>query len=414
MLKGSAYLKYAWPGLILAAWPGVVQAQGWAVCDATDNIFASGSRHFTLRTNVFPTDLAKEDLTREWGAKVNEISLRTEKERGFGYSFGKCDLWKNRNDAETVWRNRNAYDARRNRTVVPVDFKPATAGADTGVRHTTRARWPKAGNNGGYEAASIGVSYQFLSCAGDIVMAYAIDPKSVQVGPNYSRRDFKTVSTAGAAVPEPSAITLRGTIRFDLSKDPNNAAGRRFNSQKFYDEFAGDALGFGCFTGQTRSIGKIADLVGPKPAKGEVLAFLAGLRFSNLTADNGPLQNAALDSGAREDVAKNLAREKAEAERVAKELAEAENLKRQQAETERARAALAARSEAIRKARAEELAKYERELAASRAAEQKYARDLKAFEAESRRVAAARAEYERKMEEYRRAIASTQKAAKPD
>ncbi len=392
------------------------QPDGYAFCNWYSWPAGSDRRHRFFNTNVFPAswELLQRDRLAKTFIDHTQENDYTEDLRN-GARFYECRYFADEESAEKLRRTSDVFGGDEWNYIK--DFYPfgRTLVKPTAKRHSVRARWPNKGGNkrGGYTDASIGVDYQFIVCADEIVMAYAIDPKSVEVGPNYARSDFETVSTAGVNIPQPSAITLRGTISFDLASDPSNEAGRRFRSQKFYDEFAGDALGFGCFTGQTRSIGKVADLIGPKPAKGEVEAFLEGLEFINLVAGDGPLANAALDSSVSASDADRIARERAEAERLAKERAEAEDLARRWEETERKRAELEARDAAARKARADELAKYEREVAAKKAADEKYARDLAAFEAETKRVEAKRAEYERQMEAYRRAIANGAKPAKP-
>ncbi|MBO9511679.1 cell envelope integrity protein TolA [Erythrobacter sp. A6_0] len=355
--------------------------------------------------SIFDADISES--VHGYDPAGKEIAELDDYKRNDGRQFADCTVAFDDAQIQRMWDRAQDWDGPR-RTANVSNLTPSAP-----KRRSAIARWPSAGSKGGYTQASIGVDYRFIACSGEIVMAYAIDPKSVKVGPSYTKSDFATVSTAGKPVPSPSAITLRGTIRFDLASDPSNVVGRRFASQKFYDEFAGDSLGDGCFTGQTRSIGRIADLVGPRPAKGEVEAFLAGLEFINLTAGDGPLMNAALDSSVRDPDANRLAKERAEAQRLAAEKAEAEDLARRWAETERKRAEIEARAAAERKAHADAVAKYERDLAAKKAADEKYARDVAAFEAETRRVKASRAEYERKMKEYREAIANGAKPAKP-
>ena len=275
-------------------------------------------------------------------------------------------------------------------------------------RHTIRAPWQNSlQGRPGYQSADISLAYQFLSCSDEIVMAYAIDPKSVEVGPMYwPAKSGRSVPTDGAKVPEPSAVILSGFVKVRTDRLHLNPGSTPW-SKKVYDEFAGPSLGFGCLTGQTQSLGKTADLVGPKAKPEQIKEFLDALVLTDARVGDGPLQNAALDSSVRDPEADRLAREKAEAERIAAEKAAAKELKRRWAEHEERSKAIFAKAAAERKA-------YEDKVAAKKAADEKYARDLAKFQAETKRVEAANAEYERKMKEYREAIANGAVPAQPN
>jgi membrane protein involved in colicin uptake len=160
------------------------------------------------------------------------------------------------------------------------------------------------------------------------------------------------------------------------------------------DRYAGEALGFGCFTGQTQKVGLVKDLIGPKAKQEEIDAYLQRLELTNAAVHPWePLRSLALESAARQQEDAEAKRVKAEADaRFARLKAEAEA------------------TVAQRKAAQEE---YDRKVAEVKAAAEKFARDKAAHEAEVAKAAAAQAEYQRQMEEHRRLLASG-KFARPN
>lgn len=163
----------------------------------------------------------------------------------------------------------------------------------------------------GYQSAQIDLDYAFLQCAGEIQIAYSIDRKSFQASRNYfvpARGMREALSTEVDPPAAPSSLRLTGTVT-------DNAYPRRAIGS-IDDHFAGEALGMGCFDGQTRKLGTVAGLVGPGATPDKVKAFLASLSFEVPMYVGPPLTRAGMvgrqseaDRIAKEEEARRLAAE---------------------------------------------------------------------------------------------------------
>jgi hypothetical protein len=124
----------------------------------------------------------------------------------------------------------------------------------------------------GYDSASIRLAYRFVNCGGEIHMAYGLDKKSLRLSATYGVGG-KRVSAEGVRPPDINVLHIRGPVKRRMNPVPVH---------HFEDEDAGEALGFGCFTGQTQKVGTVAALVGPKAKPEEIQALLDELALDGV------------------------------------------------------------------------------------------------------------------------------------
>jgi hypothetical protein len=141
-----------------------------------------------------------------------------------------------------------------------LDFEP---GDGSGFLHARR----------GYKSASINLNYRFLLCANEIQIAYSLDRKSLKHDQYYVDK-FNGLNpnmiTPTSEPPVPDSVPLDIKV-YVKSMSTREVAGVR-------DAIAGQALGMGCFTGQTKTIGLVAKLIGPKATRPEIKAYIDTLR----------------------------------------------------------------------------------------------------------------------------------------
>lgn len=279
--------------------------------------------------------------------------------------------------------------------------KPKKKEEPSELRTITFAYPSGTAKNPGYDSAAVDVKYRLLACAGEVHVAYGLDPSSIRASDRYHTRNG-LVPVGDTPATEPISIEMAAVVVFNpFSK---NIAPVRFKEQygRVADKLAAPALGYGCFTGQTQKIGLVADFVPGKHTPEQLDAILNDsfvLRhqfigsFAQLPK---PLRNAALD-----DVrtSTQIADEKRAAE---EQQADAER-RRKFVEEETARVrAREAKAAAEAKAYADAQAKYQRDLAAKAAADAEYAANMARYRADVERAAADRRAYDAAMEEYRR------------
>ena len=278
------------------------------------------------------------------------------------------------------------------------DKKPAPT--DAGDVRTITYNYAKGTpTDPGYDWATIGVNYRFIACAGEVHVAYSLDPKSVRASDQYhSRNGLSPVGDVPTT--EPISIEMVAVVLPNPLSKQLGPVRLKDRYGRVADKLAAPALGYGCFTGQTQKIGLVSDFIIGKAKPGELDALLNDAlvlshQFIGMRTLAQPLRNSALN-----DV--KTARQIDDKERVAAEQAELES-RRQfvAAETARVRAR-EAKEAAEAKAYADAQAKYQRDLAAKAAADAQYAADMVRFRADIERAAAERRVYEQAMEEYRR------------
>jgi hypothetical protein len=145
----------------------------------------------------------------------------------------------------------------------------------------------------GYGSASIGLVYRFIRCMDEIHVAYSLDPKTLKTGDTYYLRvngRKELVRGAPPATP-PTSIPINFDVRWNGI----------ITVKTVRDDIAGQALGMGCFTGQTRELGKVKDLVGPKATIADIKAWMSKLHIGRaetnlpfaLTGSREPILSAA-------------------------------------------------------------------------------------------------------------------------
>lgn len=162
---------------------------------------------------------------------------------------------------------------------IALDFEP---GDGSGFLHAKR----------GYKRASIKLNYRFLLCANEIQVAYALDRKSLEHSQDYVDKFVGTnpnVITPPGEPPVPMTVPIALKVYLKKPGSPYVATLR--------DGTAGEALGMGCFTGQTSKIGLVAKLIGPKATRPEIKSYLDLLDLSGMTTSaeiDTPLLNPAV------------------------------------------------------------------------------------------------------------------------
>lgn len=160
-----------------------------------------------------------------------------------------------------------------------LDFEP---GDGSGFLHARR----------GYRSASIKLHYRFLACADEIQIAYSLDRKSLEHSDTYVdgfngfNPHYMTPTTEPAA---PASVAL--ALKINL-KSPGQAYVTTIR-----DQYAGEALGMGCFTGQTARVGFISALVGPNATRAKINAYLSLLTAGPVSVGASvgyPLYNASV------------------------------------------------------------------------------------------------------------------------
>lgn len=241
------------------------------------------------------------------------------------------------------------------------DPRPKPKPTEPGIKQATLVWRESRDLFEGYRSAQIGLRYTFLQCAGEIHIACALDPKSFTVS-----RDYFIPASGGnpATIVQvdppsaPPAVHLVGTIWNDAY--PRSVVGR------LDDPFAGEALGMGCFTGQTKKLGTVAKLVGPRATPEQVAAYLKQLSLELPTYVGDPLKRG------------GMAAQAARAEREKREAA----------------AVGAANDKALREAK-EQSRRIEAELAAHRQEQAKFDAEVARLKAGSAAITARNAEKQR-------------------
>lgn len=306
-----------------------------------------------------------------------------------------------------------------------VDREPK---GDSGARRkaTVSFREPQtvAGENG-FGGVTFNVEYQFLACSGELHIAYSLVENSVGIGRLVGGDDRLLTSDRSGranywhegqvykvqALPETILnLPLRGSVWVRFQDRPLGT---------FADDHAGKALGFGCFSGQTKKVADLKDLktdLVKEPTKEELAKLFDQLRVDFKTVQM--LTSSAAEEEIRSGLAQKAAGDNERSGQAGLEAASADRaLRNAEADARSAdRAAREAEFQARMKAYEEGVAenkaaveKYEAEIEAvetqkaasaerAKAVQEEFARQQAAYQAElraiSERNAQAQAEYE--------------------
>lgn len=231
----------------------------------------------------------------------------------------------------------------------------------------------------GYAFAAIDLNYRFIACMGEVHVAYSLDPDTIKVGDTYVTTEGSAIPTEGAEPPKPESVRFSAVVKPVLSSKHLQHIDLRERYALIGDHFAGPALGYGCFSGQTKKVGMVADIVRGKHEPDMLDAILN----ESLTLDEGRIGGTRILRNA------SLERSKAQREREAAQAA-------REAEWQKLKADYEEKLAAANKAQE----KYQRELEAQKESEAQARTLLAEHEAKARAHAEAEAEFKRKTEEY--------------
>lgn len=254
------------PGVLSFAYssPAIAQAgvTKWAYCLARTDDGAVGSKAIKLENGF--QDL--KTLENEWKKFTSDKAV--------------CRLADTENSANS--------DAVMNATATVdhyplIDWQPSFIIPQSAIRTLTLDFEPGDGSGflharRGYKRASIKLNYRFLLCANEIQVAYALDRKSLAHSQDYVDKFVGTnpnTITSPGEPPVPMTVPLALKVYLKKPGSPYVATLR--------DGTAGEALGMGCFTGQTGKIGLVAKLIGPKATRPEIKSYLDLLDLAGMT-----------------------------------------------------------------------------------------------------------------------------------
>ncbi len=207
-----------------------------------------------------------------------------------------------------------------------------TALAEAPVRSTQVSYANGGGDQNGYSRASVGLNYKFIRCDNEIHLAYSLDNKSVRVSDTYSYNGKEVM--AAVPVPTPPTIALSGRV---------TEGGSTTAIAQVSDGLAAPALGYGCFSGQTKKVGPV-----PAGSPTDVDAYLSGLIFtpSNMPQllRNGVVEN--VQATAERVEQQRLAAEKSKAEQAAAKRTEQARVQAAKVQTAKGAKALADKTQA--------------------------------------------------------------------
>lgn len=198
---------------------------------------------------------------------------------------------------------------------------PDRASAQSSSQRDIRVPFGPPVSGDGYTGGSVGVSYAFLNCFGEIHISYSVAAGTAKTSDVYLMGG-KTYVPDGVA-PQPGSIRFAGTV----------ARGGEVVGN-FADPYAATYSAKGCISGQTQKVGMMGPWVGKGATPEQIINFLNSLSLRVEPA--GPVRDATLESRlkaqdrARQATVENQQRQEraaAEAKRVAEERRKAEAAK---------------------------------------------------------------------------------------
>lgn len=206
-------------------------------------------------------------------------------------------------------------------TLMALTFSPDRAFAQSSNQRDINVQFGSPVSGDGYTGGSVGVSYAFLNCFGELHIGYTLAAGSATARGVYLMGG-KTYVVDGIP-PQPSSIRFAGTVY---------RGGQVVGS--FVDGYAGAYNAKGCISGQTKQVGMMGPWVDKGATQEQITNFLNSLTLKVEPA--GPVRDTALEGRlkaedrARQTAVENLQRQEkatAEAKRVAEERRKAEAAK---------------------------------------------------------------------------------------
>lgn len=337
-------------------------------------------------------------ITEQWREKAiaegfpkdrTRVRCHDDEDRAYVESLRSGWIEQGRGDSSPMSTPDWVYDPTRQ----PAKAAAAPTAAP-GIQRRTLFWSGNQGKREGFNNAQIDLAYAFLQCAGEIHIAYSLDRASFKASRTYyvPAKNFVAGKSGHDEMildldppPAPPSIRLIGTVRYKAHPSRYIAS--------IDDRFAGEALGMGCFDGQTRKLGTVAKLVGAGTTPDKVKSFLAELELETpMFVDGGE----ALKIAGAASTAVAQARAKAEAE----------TLEARRQEEARLREA----NDAALKRAAEQRAAIDATLEKGREAQAAYAASMDRYRQEAAAAQAERQAYEARAAAHRACLAGDQVA----
>jgi hypothetical protein len=203
-------------------------------------------------------------------------------------------------------------------TLLAIAFSPDRVSAQSSDQRDINVQFGSPVSGDGYTGGSVGVSYSFLNCFGELHIGYTLAAGSATARGVYLMGG-KTYVVDGIP-PQPSSIRFAGTVY---------RGGQVVGS--FVDGYTGTYNAKGCISGQTKQVGMMGPWVGKGATPEQITNFLNSLTLKAEPA--GPVRDTALEGRlkaedrALQTAVENLQRQEkatAEAKRVAEERRKAE------------------------------------------------------------------------------------------
>lgn len=195
-------------------------------------------------------------------------------------SYLVCSQQKSKDDANYYYNSR--IGGRRRVISIYADWAPKPAIPIGAVQSI--ALLYKGGElaRHGYRSASIKLNYRFLLCADEIQVAYGLDRKSQEHSEQYVAHPSGSGNFEYATPASEPPLPLALPINLSIVRKATGA-----HVAKLVDANAGESLGSGCVTGQTRKIGTAAALVGANPTRAQIQDYLNSLTLRGQDTDGG-------------------------------------------------------------------------------------------------------------------------------
>lgn len=278
---------------VVTGWTAVAaqeSASSWGFCQVTLGKGVDG-RNEIFVSEVFPTE-HRGAWGRSTGMSVYNYNVGRSQhcnafvERMLEENPGRRDLtsgqyltiFQSQADATLGLSELSAWDPQRWNYISKLRPESETGLASARKRETIFFRDPKPSlGEKGYSGNTFDIEYQFIPCMGELHLAYSVVENSVR-----SKSPTYLLDGAYHKVGEPDSTVLSLPISGEVWMEPYHD--RIIGN--FADDAAAKALGFGCFSGQTKKIANIGDLtndVGNPATKDELPKILERLRVNFVT-----------------------------------------------------------------------------------------------------------------------------------
>lgn len=250
--------------------------------------FTEANEATMLVSDVLATALPPEEVKKQWRAAAEAMP------NNLIEGWADCDAFSNQNEAAArraelladrhYWHGgTEAYSGFQVQKPTPPKLHMATLAFLEGSKTQDRS---------GYQSAYVKLRYGFVACDGGIYMAYGLEPSSLSTSRFYLVKGQR-ISAPRSKRPMLESVAFTGKVQ----TTPEAGIILSFTVG---DRFAGKALGYGCYDGQIRKIGSIAQVagpvLGPHPKPQQLRAFLDRELILADAVIAEPLRNGALEN----------------------------------------------------------------------------------------------------------------------